>query len=86
MNRAGLPNGEAWIGVPTPFRSLDQHVERDAMPLVGWIVALIGFIGIILSVAPVIDLPPQLQFSPGVWGGVMVVGLLIAMFTRRGKD
>lgn len=56
------------------------------MPLVGWIVALIGFIGIILSVAPVIDLPPQLQFSPGVWGGVMVVGLLIAMFTRRGKD
>lgn len=56
------------------------------MPLLGWIIALVGFIGIVLTVAPIVPLPPPLQISLAAWGGVCVVGLLIAMFTRRGKD
>lgn len=56
------------------------------MPLVGWIIALIGFIGIVLTIAPVVNLPEQLQFSFAVWSCVIAVGLAIAMFTRRGKN
>ena len=56
------------------------------MPVLGWIVALVGFVGIIITVAPVVDLPASLQYPIPVWGGVCVGGLLLAMFTRRARS
>lgn len=72
--------------VPSRFGLDSAHDGGEGMPLLGWIVALIGFLGVILTVAPVIDLPTPLRFSIPVWAGVCIVGLLVAMFTRRGKD
>ena len=58
------------------------------MSLLGWIIALIGFVGFMLSVTPLglSLLPAQMQFSFGAWAGICVAGLAIAMLTRRPKS
>jgi hypothetical protein len=58
------------------------------MSLLGWIIALVGFVGIVLTLTPLglAFLPEEFQWPVGAWGALCMLGLLVAMFTRRARN
>ncbi|MBI5092116.1 MAG: hypothetical protein HZB26_06675 [Candidatus Hydrogenedentes bacterium] len=59
------------------------------MQLVGWILVIVGGVPFLLDCVGMLGVIPALvkmNVPTGVWGGIGVVGIVIAMMTRRPRS
>ncbi len=55
------------------------------MTLIGILMALIGALGALANLTGVYVMP-GMAGDPKLWGGVAVIGAIVAMLTRRPRD